>query len=456
MNRFVFVFVLASGCAATAPKIAEPKAHAVAAPYVAEPERPSILSGDARAMTPSSTSKVNLEPCEIERRSGPGVRQTDARCYPFNGVSAVSRDATGTLVALYSQSGSILLSDPTDGPPSVETLPVWAPLWMRRHDGVLDVVSEVGWKRKANGAWTDPAPRLDSGNLAFAAVWNGRNPVLLARTGGTGGTHVSAFEFVGKWVETPIWPTPDRPSTPPHGLQIEGMPGSLFFSYVPTWDGAGGLVVEPPRQHPVVAVPVVPRDVRGWRLAQRPGEPLPLVALMTDGDITVAMPDANGLYQTGTIPGARTQGPPRLPPPRDEPEPAVRDGVASCSETVDSVRATRLAAPAPIVTSRGDFLLFVRHRVEQRHRWTAIPTVDGPRCDWLAERATDEKELVLAKLTRPSRGAPMRAEEVLRVAVPIALGPEARPFLQAEVVGGAIDVVVGSGMQVEHIVLDVP
>jgi hypothetical protein len=456
VKRFVILLVLASGCAAAPPKHAAPTTpRAVARRSVPQPDRPSILSGSARTATPAPLSKVTLEPCTFELRRGSGVRQTVARCYPFNGISSVSRDAMGTLIAMYSQSGTILVGSPADGPPSVEIIPVWAPLWTRRHDGVIDVVSAGGWKRKVNGAWTEPAPQLESGNLTLTAVWNGRAPVLLARTGGTEGVAISAFEFVGRWVGTPFWPAPEHPGPPPAKLHVEGNPAAFLLSYVPDRDGRGGLVVGLPHRPPMVAVPVVPANVRTWSLATQPGERLPLVALMTGDDITVAMPNAAGRYQTGTIPGDGDDAVARPPPDRDDREPIVRDGIASCSETVDSLRTTRLAAPAPIVTSRGDFLVFLRHRVDQRHRWTAIPSVHGTRCDWLTEHATEQKELVLAKLSPPADDGPLHAEELL--SVPVAIGrSSAEAFVRAELVDGAIDVVLGLGMDVEHVVLDVP
>jgi hypothetical protein len=62
---------------------------------------------------------------------------------------------------------------------------------------------------------------------------------------------------------------------------------------------------------------------------------------MTDDDVTVAMPDATGRYQTGTIAGDGPADLARLPPERDDHEPSVRRDVASCSEAVASLRATR-------------------------------------------------------------------------------------------------------------------
>lgn len=409
-----------------------------------------MLSGTPARVDVKTGAPAPLDVCETSTGEADGVHVTRLACSGFDGASAFASTPDATYAAIFSQSRSLLVTFPRAGAARVERLPFWAALSLSPRGDGLDAATAYEWQSLAHGAWT-PVAHLPQGVTALAWLWEPAGPRVFARVGGTLGSAIETFRWAnGAWTRVPFWPSASRAGTPPVALDATRLGDEIFTTWVPTYDGAAGLFVARESGAPIHALASVAPRTGHASLARLPRESWPIVAVQSGDDAVVAWP-SGASYASGTIPGDDFAALARRPPARADREPAMRAGVARCSEVTDAVSSDRLFSPVVVTRSGAALLLFVRHHVERRHRWTLVPARASSFCDWLEERAIETTEVVVAAL---AGGPTPTARELLAIPFSARVSDFDRPRLAAALAGDALDVVVAAGSVIEHVTID--
>ncbi|HEY1960627.1 MAG TPA: hypothetical protein VGH28_33680 [Polyangiaceae bacterium] len=444
------VWLLAASACASSPTPPVARVEAPVVQPIAAPERASMLSGTPARVQVDTGPDTALEPCTTAKGERDGIAVTTLECPTFNGASAFASAAEGTWAAIFSQTSSLLVTFPRGGAPRVERLPLWTPLSLSPRPDGFDVATSHAWSSRGRGAWTTIA-ELPTSVTAVAWVWDASGPRIWGRIEGRG---LETFRWAnGAWTTTTFWPSPSRKGPAPSDFTATRLGDAVFFAYRPKYDGTDGLFVQREGGAAVRALSsAAPPSHPSLALLSK--ETWPLVAVQSRYDLIVAapVPTATGVaYAAAIAPGTEPRAIVRPPPARSDREPTMRDGVARCSEALDTVSSDQFFSPVIVTRAGRALLVFVRRHVARRHRWTLIPTRERSFCDWLEERATDTTEVVVADLTV---GAAPAARALLAVPIRARVFESQEPRLGAAFIGDTLDVMVATGPMLEHLTIE--